>query len=428
MRDPVSPSPEVGAIIRVARDETERSIARYRLWMTVLSGLVVTGLNVVRWLNDYPHSFFNTFYFGGAVAYALAAACGARRYGAHPVLVWGTLALDPVALVGNFPVYALAAPQMRPILLPYALHVVPPMLLFYVFVSSLRNSARVMAATLVVAIVVLLGIMLPLEGANIGPQLAGWGSAFLLSGLVGRASTLQGERSLERFARLQLLGRFLPPAAFARVMNAPDAGLSLGGGAVTLTVLAADLRGFTSMSENLAPEEVVRQLNDYHGRMLEEIDRADGALDKFIGDGILAIFGYRLGAPAQAADHGASAALMCARGMLSALESLNAARAAQSLPPLAMGIGVHTGTVVAGNIGAPGRRLEFTVIGDTVNTASRLEGLTKEAGVPLLLSAATVERLANAVPPLRELAPMRVKGREAPVRLFALDAAAPPTG
>ena len=193
----------------------------------------------------------------------------------------------------------------------------------------------------------------------------------------------------------------------------PDAALALGGRLLTVTLLAADLRGFTSMSEKMSPDEVVRQLNAYHGTMLERIEDHGGALDKFIGDGILVVFG--LDRETGCKDDGAAAAVACARDMLVALDRHNVERARDGNPALRMGIGVHTGPVVAGNIGAPGRRLELPV-----NTASRLEGLTKEAATPVLISSDTVDRL-NGRDGLRELPAMQAKGRSEKTRVFALE-------
>jgi len=206
-----------------------------------------------------------------------------------------------------------------------------------------------------------------------------------------------------------------------RVMREnPDAAMALGGRLLTVTMLAADLRGFTSMSEKMSPDEVVRQLNAYHGTMLERIEEHGGALDKFIGDGILVVFG--LDRELAKEDDGASAAVACARDMLVALDRHNEVRSREGNPALRMGVGIHTGPVVAGNIGAPGRRLEFTVIGDAVNTASRLEGLTKEAGTPVLISSDTVDRLKGR-DGLRELPAMLAKGRSEKTRVFALEGA-----
>jgi adenylate cyclase len=178
------------------------------------------------------------------------------------------------------------------------------------------------------------------------------------------------------------------------------------------------------MSEALSPEQVVEQLNEFHGAMLEQIEAHGGVLDKFIGDGILVVFGFerateRGGANAAEEDAGARHAVDCAHAMFRALESLNAVRGRRGDAALRMGVGVHTGPVVAGNIGAPGRRLEFTVIGDAVNTASRLEGMTKELGTPLLVSAATAERLDDSHE-LRELAAVTARGKTTAIRVFGL--------
>jgi adenylate cyclase len=244
-------------------------------------------------------------------------------------------------------------------------------------------------------------------------------------GGVGVAAARQGRRTLDNFARLQLLRRYLSPAAVERVMREhPDAALSLGGHLLTVTLLSADLRGFTAMSESLSPDEVVRQLNEFHGAMLEQIESCGGVLDKFIGDGILVVFGLERATERGATetaegDAGAKRALDCAQAMFRALGTLNVERGRRGEAGLKMGIGVHTGPVVAGNIGAPGRRLEFTVIGDAVNTTARLEGMTKEAGTSLLVSGETAQRLSDKQG-LRELAPMTARGKTTSMRVFGL--------
>lgn len=136
-------------------------------------------------------------------------------------------------------------------------------------------------------------------------------------------------------------------------------------------------------------------------------------LDKFIGDGMLVVFGLQ-----GDDDHGAAAAVACASDMLTALEALNATRKERELAPLRAGVGIHTGPVVAGSIGAADR-MEYTVIGDTVNTAARLEGLTKEAGVQVLLTSATAQHLPSQNG-LKPLPPMSARGKQLALDVFTL--------
>ncbi|MBL9152853.1 MAG: adenylate/guanylate cyclase domain-containing protein [Verrucomicrobiales bacterium] len=195
-----------------------------------------------------------------------------------------------------------------------------------------------------------------------------------------RRQTLLIRETAERQARRDRLARYFSPGV-AEVIESHDTPAT--GESCEITVLFCDIRGFTTLSENLDATEVVRLLNDFHGHMVDEIFRYGGTLDKYLGDGLLAYFN----APVRQSDH-AGRAVECALAMVDRLEVLNRDRASRGEPPLRIGIGIHSGTAVVGNIGAANRR-EFTAIGDTVNVASRLQSLTRDRGVSILASDST---------------------------------------
>ncbi len=164
-------------------------------------------------------------------------------------------------------------------------------------------------------------------------------------------------------------------------------GLRLGGEQKNVTVLISDIRGFTAISEGMKPEQLVAFLNHYFGQMIDVILRYEGTLDKFMGDSIMVVFG----APIDHDDH-ATRAVMTALEMRSALDSFNREIVAQGLSPIRIGVGINSGEVIAGNIGSE-ERMEYTVIGDIVNTAARLEKLNKELGTDILIAESTYELL-----------------------------------
>lgn len=187
--------------------------------------------------------------------------------------------------------------------------------------------------------------------------------------------------------------------------------IELGGEEKPVTVLFSDIRSFTSISEESAPKELVSQLNEYFIGMARAIEPHHGVIDKFVGDAIMALFGAPLGSPADAAN-----AVRAALGMIAALENLNKARANRGLKPWNNGIGLNTGQVIAGTMGSEDR-WSYTVIGDAVNLASRLEGLTKFYGVRLIVSEMTRQAAGTGFS-YRLLDRVIVKGRHEPVAIY----------
>ncbi len=219
----------------------------------------------------------------------------------------------------------------------------------------------------------------------------------------------------DRIRERDALARFLPQRAMDRLTRDPNAFL-LGGEEQEATVIFTDIRGFTALATTMTPTQVVAQLNEYFTEMVDEIFKWDGILDKFLGDGICAVFGPPDGNGLQAEK-----AVRCALGMLERLERINEARTRRGETALAIGIGIHSGRVVAGNIGSP-KRMEYTHIGDAVNTASRIESLTKEVGQAVLISRATYERVRDLPVEFIDVAPMKVKGKAEPLELHAVRA------
>lgn len=187
----------------------------------------------------------------------------------------------------------------------------------------------------------------------------------------------------------------------------------VGGDSKIVTILFADVKGYTSYSEKRSPREVVRILNEYLAEMTDVIHEFDGTLDKFMGDGILAYWGAPLPQP----NH-AEQAVRCALEMLRRLGGLHAKWRREGTEPLDCGIGIHTGEVIAGNIGAEGKKMEYTVIGDAVNLTYRIQGESRRVNGPLISEAlfAEVRDLVVAEP----IGPFLVKGKEHPVNALVL--------
>ncbi len=238
-------------------------------------------------------------------------------------------------------------------------------------------------------------------------------TALALSAVATLAVLVLVEASDRRRIR-DLFARFVPEKVVDQVVANADEELRLGGEQRTATVLFSDLRGFTTYSESRPPTDVIDVLNGYLSEMTDAILDAGGTLVAYMGDGIMAVFG----APLDQADH-ADRALRAARDMLVRLARFNADDLPSGSEPFRMGIGLNTGPVISGNVGSE-RRLEYTTIGDTVNTASRIEGMTKGTPYSVLLAASTVEALSERPSDLVFVDAMEIRGRSHAVELWGV--------
>lgn len=188
----------------------------------------------------------------------------------------------------------------------------------------------------------------------------------------------------------------------------------LGGDRKEITVLFSDIRGFTSFSEKHQPEEVVSLLNEYLGAMTEIVFQYEGTLDKFVGDAIMALWGAPVGQP----DH-AERACRCSLAMIARLKELQAKWTAEGKYVIDIGVGINTGDMVVGNMGAEGKKMDYTVIGDNVNLGARLESLTRQYNNHIIISEYTYAKVEHIVK-VNELGSVTVKGKQHPVIVYDL--------
>lgn len=238
------------------------------------------------------------------------------------------------------------------------------------------------------------------------------GGTALVSGYIGHRSKdlivqVVKEQQEKKFIR-SIFGRY---ATEEVVEDALRRGLKLGGEEREVTILFSDIRNFTGLAERLEPTEVVDLLNDYFSEMVGVISRNAGILNKFVGDGIVAIFG----AP-ESHGNDAERAVKTALEMMERLKEFNRKLAEKGRPELSIGVGINTGRVVVGNIGSI-ERMEYTAIGDAVNLASRLEELNKDLGTGILISPSTYEQV-KAVVQSKKLGQVKIEGKEKDVWVY----------
>jgi len=284
--------------------------------------------------------------------------------------------------------------------------------------------ARLALVALLLALQLAAGLLVLQRGNRWLPllaPLAGLGALALLYG--GKAYLREAG---ERLRLRRTFERYVAPGVVAEILADPEAAEGiLRGRQLEVTVLMSDIRGFTTLtrqrSEAGQSELHVRQLNEYLGAMVEVVGQHGGTVDKFIGDAVMAVFGSPV---SRGPREEARQAVRCGLAMRAALAALNADWRQRGLAELDNGVGLASGPVVAGQIGSP-KRLEFTVIGDTVNLAARLEAMTRQVEAPLVFDAATAALLAgDAELSATSLGSREVKGI-GPVELFGVQAATP---
>src|SRR4051794_27996747 len=289
-----------------------------------------------------------------------------------------------------------------------------------VLLALLAPLAGVRKGALWATIAALVGITVFLVGAQVAfedghvvtvtyPLLAAIVATIAVVGIHYFTETRERRRTRTAFAR------FVPAAVVDRVLEQAEDGLRLGGEEVLGTVLFSDIRGFTTFSESHHAAEVIDILNRYLTEMTDAIMGHGGTLIAYLGDGIIAIFG----APLEQADH-ADRALAAAQEMLGErLPRFNEWLRDRGIEqPFEMGIGINSGLLMAGNVGSQDR-LEYTVIGDTVNTAARMEGLTKDSGHSLFIAESTQFMLLGKPPPLDYVGEFEIRGRAGRMKIWA---------
>jgi adenylate cyclase len=330
------------------------------------------------------------------------------------VVLWrGLIPPAPVALLVKLPVAAVGISVLATMTLTLR-----PL---YVVIAGIGVALTLVAflwmAMLDPATVVATGSTEPYVGPAISRSRVVFELVFVTIATAGAAFAARiARQTVSEAAALQRstdqLSRYFSPDIAAGIRDGGEAFVQ-GGREQDVVVLFSDIAGYTRLCAGLSPSQALGLLSEYQEYMVTEIFSAGGTLDKFIGDGIMATFGTPVAVP-DAADR----AVQAARGMTAALERLNAVRVARGEPPLAQRIGIHAGSAVVGNVGTS-QRLEFSVIGDAVNVANRIEAACKKTGRAVMMSAAVVSRL-QAGADIERLGEIALDGQPRPIELYAL--------
>ncbi|MCG3179205.1 MAG: Adenylate cyclase 1 [Phycisphaerae bacterium] len=281
--------------------------------------------------------------------------------------------------------------------------------------AALRVSRRATAYAGWLGLGMLVGVFLIRRNLPLG-NFIGILSIYVVVGGTGYYVARRMRAMVAAISRNARLARFMPPELVAEAARNPNL-LRLGGRRQSVTILFADIRNFTPLAESRAPEDVIGLLNDYFRVATEAIFRYRGTLDKFMGDALMALFGAPLTNPDDA-DRAVSAAVQ----IMGQLADLNARLVGAGRPSLQIGIGINTATVIAGNVGTE-QRMDYTVIGDGVNVAARLEKLTKQYDTKILISESTWQGLHDKRDAVCH-GPLALPGRSGQVTVYGLPTAA----
>jgi adenylate cyclase len=349
----------------------------------------------------------------------------------RPWVPWVLATLDVIFLIHCLKMLAVAAGQPLQLALE-----TPAASVIFVFLATAAIRHRpflvLYSGGLFVVAWVAIWLLAPAAGPRLPQALATDLARLAIVGLVAFALFIAVDRARSTLvksiieARLRAnLSRYFSPQVVDRLAHAGHAARAFR--SQKAAILFADLRGFTALTEKMPPEDVAAFLNEYRRRIAQPIVLHRGMIDKFIGDGVMAVFGVPQPGPDDSRE-----ATLAGLGVVSAIAGWSRERTAQGQPPVRVGVGIHYGDVIAGALGDE-HRLEYTVIGDAVNTAARIEEEAASLGASLLISAEVVAAAAglDAELHLTALSPRFLRGRSRPVQLYRPKSeatAAVPTG